>query len=76
MSSNVEVNAAAAQLVIARQALEQAKERHPEDADLISTLEDLHEAALRLYGWLRTLQGAGQNVLMMYTEFVTKFYKG
>ena len=75
MSSNIEVNASAAQVVIARQLIDYARTEYPRDQELIGMLVDMLSAARRLHGWLKFLIECQQRVKVMYTEFVSRYFR-
>jgi len=75
MTREVETNGAANQVIISRQLSEYIHEKYAGDQELIGMVEDLGEAARRLYAWLRFLQECKQQVKISYTEYVSVVYK-
>ena len=75
MTSNIEVNAAASQVVIVDQAIAYAKTEYPADKELMEMLTDMRDSARRFLGWLRFLQECQQKVKATYTEYIGKYFR-
>ena len=75
MSSNVESNAANAQVVIVDQLIQYARKEYPADRELMEMLEDIQSAAKRLLGWLKFLQECQQRVKITYTHYIGVYFK-
>lgn len=72
---SVETNGAANQVIISRQISEYVHEKYSNDQELIGMVEDMGEAARRLYAWLRILQECKQKIKIGYTEYVSQVFK-